>query len=62
MIWRVEVRLPAGEGEWELWGRHPSELEANVQRDDYEVAHLEGEALVVIESTELQRSETVKAR
>lgn len=49
-VWRVEVREPAGEGDWELWGRHPSEAEAQLQASDYLAAHPQGEARVYDEA------------
>jgi hypothetical protein len=61
MIWRVEVRDPAGEGEWELWGRHPSEAEAQAQQADYVQRHPTGEARVVVEQ-EIQAAQTLGAK
>ena len=49
-IWRVEVRDPAGEGEWRLWGRHPNEHEARMQERDYLDSHPGGEARVFDEA------------
>ena len=61
-IWRVEVREPAGEGDWELWGRHPSQLEADIQANDYRESHPVGEAQVLEETTDAQAAQLVGAR
>lgn len=46
MIWRVEV---SADGEtWTLWGQHPAELEANMQRDEYLSSHPGHQARVTI--------------
>lgn len=50
LAWRVEVRDPAGQGEWQLWGRHPSEAEARMQERDYLGSHPSGEARVFDEA------------
>ena len=49
-IWRVDVRDPAGQGEWELLGQHPTQLEADLQADEYRASHPTGEARVYDEA------------